>query len=421
VISTVNKAAWYLLAGHRPGTVRRMRISAVIVSIGALVVAGYQSTGDDHNAAARPGRHTATENQPRAGDRLGREHPGNGGTRAHVGTVGRPPSDRAVDEADDPPHDGRRFSGLSIPGNRLVYESDAAVDADLDRVADLGARWLRVDAAWAEIETEPGNFNWSALDRVVDAAGARNLSVLLVVGTSAQWARPPDAEWNYGPSTDDQQASFARFAGALAERYRGQVTAYEVWNEPNLPGSWAPRPDPAAYVRLLRVTYAAIHDVDDAATVMSGGPGDDEGIDTMAWYEALYAGGLHSVCDAVAVHPYPNPPEANSGLMATAHDVRELMNAHGDGGKRLWGTETGAPTGGSFSVSEQTQAQLLRGLYAVWTAMPEVGPLFYYTLDDFGGTDRENYFGLTRADGSLKPAFSELQNWIRHANATDSK
>ena len=72
-------------------------------------------------------------------------------------------------------------------------------------------------------------------------------------------------------------------------------------------------------------------------------------------------------------------------------------------------------------TASEVEGQLLRGLYAVWTAMPEVGPLFYYTLDDFGGTDRENYFGLTRADGSLKPAFSELQNWIRHANATDSK
>jgi len=43
------------------------------------------------------------------------------------------------------------------------------------------------------------------------------------------------------------------------------------------------------------------------------------------------------------------------------------------------------------------------------------GPLFWYTFKD-NGTDlgtNENFFGLTRADGSIKPGFTTLQKIIQ--------
>jgi hypothetical protein len=40
---------------------------------------------------------------------------------------------------------------------------------------------------------------------------------------------------------------FGEFCGAMAERYRGRIGAYEVWNEPNLAREWGNEPpDPAA-------------------------------------------------------------------------------------------------------------------------------------------------------------------------------
>jgi hypothetical protein len=306
----------------------------------------------------------------------------------------------------------RDLTGLAIPGVRILYDEPDAAEATLDRVADLGVRWLRFDAAWSEIEAAPGTYDFSRVDRVLAAARGRGLSVLLVLGSTASWARPAGADWNHGPDTDAARAGFTAFATAAARRYRGSVQAYEIWNEPNLPGSWAPAPDPRAYLDLLAGAYRAIHDADPDATVIAGGTGGGStGVDTVAWYRELYAGGLRDVNDGIAVHPYPDAPIVDSGELAKARRVRALMDASGDADTLLWGTETGAPTGGTPSIAEVGQAVLIGGIHQLWSTIRNAGPLMYYTLRDFGGDDREDHFGLLRADGSEKPGYGVLKNW----------
>jgi hypothetical protein len=307
------------------------------------------------------------------------------------------------------------IAGVAVPGIRLLYRDAAEADLILDRTVRLGAGWLRTDGAFAELSPAPGRYDWSRLDRLVAAARARQLSVLLVLGTTPSWARPPGMEWNYGPADDAGRAAFAGFAGRAAHRYRGQVAAYEIWNEPNLPGSWAPRPDPASYLDLLSAAFTAIKHADPPAVVLSGGTGaGDDGIDAVLWYRTLYAGGLRSVTDGIAVHPYPNGTAVTTGELPKALEIRRLMDENGDAAKPLWGTETGAPTAGAHSMSEQAQAAVVPKVYDYWRAVPNHGPLFYYTLADTDGDrgDRENHFGLLRTDGSEKPGYAVLQRWI---------
>ena len=301
-------------------------------------------------------------------------------------------------------------AGVAIPGVRLLYGDPGP---DLDRVAALGVRWVRFDATWSEIEVARGTFDWSRLDRGVTAARARGLSVLLILVSTAAWARPPGTEWHHGPTTAEQRAGFAAFSASAAARYRGRVGGWEIWNEPNLPIAWSPTPDVDAYSALLGEAYRAIHAADPDAFVLSGGTGGGStGVATLDWYRALYDRGLREISDAVAVHPYPDAPEADSGEMAAARRVRALMDQRGDAGTPLWGTETGAPTGGTPSIGEDGQAALLGQLYTLWTEeLGDTGPLFYYTLRDAGGTDREGHFGLLRADGARKPAYEALRSW----------
>jgi hypothetical protein len=322
------------------------------------------------------------------------------------------PSARAPAEPSTRAATRRDLTGIAIPGTRILYDEPAVAEAALDRVVTLGVGWLRIDAAWSEIETVRGGFDFSRVDRVVAAARDRSLSVLLILGTTASWARPTGADWNHGPTDDTARDGFTVFAGQAARRYRGQVDAYEIWNEPNLPGSWSPRPDPAAYLSLLTAAYRAIHDIDPDAVVVSGGTGGGRtGVDSLTWYEDLYETGLREVTDGIAVHPYPDAPVVNSGELVAARKVRTLMNANGDTAKPLWGTETGAPTGGDPSISESAQAKLLTAIHDEWASIRNVGPLLYYTLNDFGGDDREAHFGLLRADGSPKPGYAALQRW----------
>ena len=302
-------------------------------------------------------------------------------------------------------------SGVAIPGVRLLYDPPTTIGGKLDAVAALGVGWLRFDAAWPEIEAGPGRYDFSRVDRVVDGARSRGLRVALVLGGTAAWARPAGTDWNHGPADTQARAGFTAFVTTAAQRYAGRIGAYEIWNEPNLPGSWAPRPDVAAYRALLGDAYGAIHAADPGAVVLTGGTGGGTtGIDSLRWYAELYATGVAAVSDGVSVHPYPDARHpADSGEMARARQVRSLMDAHGDREKPLWGTEIGIATGGARSASEEEQAALVVQLLDLWQRIRTTGPLFYYTLDDFGGESREDHFGLLRRDGSVKPAHTALR------------
>lgn len=98
--------------------------------------------------------------------------------------------------------------------------------------------------------------------------------------------------------------------------------------------------------------------------------------------------------------------------MATT--VRSLMSSNGDGSKQIWATEFGAPTcsGNSRCESEANQASHIQSGINLWKSYAWAGPLIMYRYDDTCANvaDPECYFGLTRADGSVKPALAVVKN-----------
>jgi hypothetical protein len=242
------------------------------------------------------------------------------------------------------------------------------------------------------------------------------------------WARPAGTSDKYAPSDSAQFAAFVRVA---AERYgpRG-VRAWEIWNEPNLDTFWGPRPDPRGYASLLAGASAAIHSADPTAQVLSGGlsPAVDESdgsaISPVTFIKQAYAAGAKGTFDGVAIHPYsfpalPTEPGTegwNTFLRMTL--VHDLMMANGDGAKKIWSTEFGAPTGtAKGAVSEQRQSEIASEAVQAIMQRPWAGPLFWYAQRDNGtnSSDREQNFGLLRKDFSAKPALTALTTAIRSA------
>lgn len=127
----------------------------------------------------------------------------------------------------------------------------------------------------------------------------------------------------------------------------------------------------------------------------------------------LYANGTAQLADGIAVHPYTFPAlprdarQHNVGGFTDLPALHNVMSRRGDGQKKVWITEFGAPTGtGPTAVSEEEQAEALikaRKLVGRWDW---AGPLIYYELVDGGTdpTDVEQNFGVLREDLSLKPA-----------------
>lgn len=309
-------------------------------------------------------------------------------------------------------------------------------DAALDDAATLGAGWVRADLAWSTVQAAgPGSYDWSAFDALVTAGRSRGLTVLPVLAWAPAWARPAGSSWNFGPT---DPALFAAFCGQAAARYASQgVHTFEVWNEPNLPGYWAPKPDPAAYGRLLAAASASIKQANPGAQVIFGGmaasrPTIPDGlISPQDFLTAACVVGAHRVVDAIGFHPYTYPqkasPQGSWWLIAkTATSLRSILTYYGAPFMPVWVTEYGAPTGGpgpvwdgtgsapagSDHTSEAWQAAIATDVVSLAAADPNVAVLIWYSGTDLSATDQttpENWFGYRRADGTAKPAFAALQ------------
>jgi hypothetical protein len=300
-------------------------------------------------------------------------------------------------------------------GASILGLSSTALAQELDAIAATGATYLRIDVYWAEIERQPGTFDWATTDQVVSSANSRGLKVLGILDYSPKWARPSGTDDHHPPSNP---ADYANFARATVERYAPQgVHDWEVWNEPNVAQFWKPRPDPSAFAALLAAAYPAIKSADPTATVVSGGlspardAADKSEIAPVTFLERLYAAGGGGNFDALGHHPsnYPNMPlksepdnynyNAFGGVTPVLY---ETMQAHGDGAKKIWGTEMGAPTPYN-GMTVDYLAAYIREAYSAWASWPFTGPLIWYAYRDAGTnpSDAEDHFGVTYTD--LRP------------------
>jgi hypothetical protein len=327
---------------------------------------------------------------------------------------------------------GQNVFGFSM-GAELQYEEPALLERDLDAIKAAGSRWVRIDIYWAEVQDEgPSSYDWTETDRIVRSVTSRGMKVLGAVAYTPSWARPSGATDKYGPAPD-HYAAFAQQTAAHLSKMG--VHAYEVWNEPNI-GFWAPSPDPAAYTEVLKAAYSAIKAGDPHSTVLTGGTapastknGNYSPIDFL---KKIYAYGGGDSFDAVGHHPYcwpayPGDAESWSAwhqMYGTTTSLRSVMIANGDAGKKIWGTEFGAPTNGppGDRVTEQEQAQMITKAYSLWKTYDWAGPLFTYQGRDIGTdtSDRLNFFGLLRHDFSKKPAYTAYQNMATGATGPNA-
>jgi hypothetical protein len=312
-------------------------------------------------------------------------------------------------------------------GGTLQFDPPSVQESYLAAAEELGATWLRFDFTWSDIQrSDAAHYDWARYDDLVARAQKHGMSVLAMIGYAPFWARDPQCAGSDKCRPRDP-AEYGRFAGAVAARYapRG-VHAFEIWNEPNIIQFFQPAADAAYYTRMLKAASVAIRAADRRAVVVSGGtaPAATGGgnLAPLDFVSQLYAAGGKGTFDVLGHHPYcyagsfdcPGTPEVWSAwtqMNGTPTSLRGLMAAHGDGGKKIWATEFGAPTSGEAAVDEQHQAKMLATGVRMFSRYSWGGPLFLYSLKDRGTNpgDREDWFGVIRADGSRKPSFGTVR------------
>ena len=227
-------------------------------------------------------------------------------------------------------------------------------------IADAGFDWIRQQFVWEDIEIHGrGDFEdrrndpegvdaWAKYDEIVALAEQYGLGILARLDNPPEWAQAADG--NFAPPADVQD--FVNYAVAVAERYKGQITTYQVWNEPNIYPEWGEQAvDPEAYTELLCRTYDALKAVDPNITVLSGAlsptvalTGRD--LSDLVFLQRMYEAGAADCFDALAVQGYgffsgPTDRRLRPFTLNFSRPqyLRDLMVANGDADKSVWITE----------------------------------------------------------------------------------
>jgi polysaccharide biosynthesis protein PslG len=325
---------------------------------------------------------------------------------------------------------------VGLVANTQGYERYAG--REQDAASETGVGWLREELDWDVIEPRDGQWRWDRYDLVFGEAARRGLRILPLLNGSASWAAP---RWNQFPA---DLRDYAEYVAKVTERYgpggtfwqahpelaSHAATHFELWNEPYIEYFSIDKVSPSRYARLAKAGAAAGRAANPQAkfllsadTFYTEAPGDYRN-----WIDGMYAAvpDLNSYFDAVAVHPYSSSlspdvytPGRDGGTrwqFRRIEEMRDTFDEHGARDKGFWITELGwaTCTGDDDCVTEHQQAEYVSRVFAYargrYSGFMEA--VFIYHLNDWGPADQSNkeyWFGLTRKDGTRKPAFHALR------------
>jgi hypothetical protein len=341
-----------------------------------------------------------------------------------------------------PPAAARLPTGFVGITSEDVFANDENYrTSNLGGQASIGVQLLRQTFNWSEIETSPGVYDLSYHDAYVLKAAAHGIRVLPIVFNAPAFHEQAGGSGNTAcpPSNLGTMASFAQ---VLVRRYgpsgtlwsdnpgvpRKPITAWQIWNEPNLGVYWCNRASARAYVQMLKVVGRAIEAVDRSAEIVTAGlpPSKLSTAVPLARYIAqMYRARAKRYFDTLAINSYATNTRELSRLLDS---IRRQMNRRRDSRAKIWITELGWGDSGPrhrFVVGASRQASLitssyryirrnrrrlgLRGVvYFSWRDAPPYPPDYkdlwglHTGLLDIDGRPKLAYYSFKKAVGRLR-------------------
>jgi hypothetical protein len=151
-------------------------------------------------------------------------------------------------------------------------------DRGLEAARSLHVRRLRMNVLWANALTEgqavarkaPAHptYEWGRWDRAIARARRHGIKVQLsLTGPAPAWAAGNRRRGPFKPSAKQ----YGRFVSAAVKHFRGEVSRYSIWNEPNHVGWLRPLASgPALYRALYVAGYRAAVKADPRAQILMG-------------------------------------------------------------------------------------------------------------------------------------------------------
>jgi hypothetical protein len=213
----------------------------------------------------------------------------------------------------------------------------ASTTRTLDRAKTLGAKVIRLEVLWSDLEPRAAGQRdeayLAAADRLVDGAAARGMRVMLLVDGTPCWASTaPESDRGTCQGADANRRAVIKYpprdpqdyvnvSTFLAARYGAKLAAFEVWNEPDQANQlyWAGPDKIKRYVALTKAVYGPLKQANPQMPVIAGAFVGTNG----KWLQALYDAGFKGFYDGLSVHFYDLP-------LAALQTTRAVQRRNGD-------------------------------------------------------------------------------------------
>lgn len=334
-----------------------------------------------------------------------------------------------------------RMIGRDAPASPFgVHINPTPWEAEM--VKKLGFNWVRLHdggqeaTGWFHVEPEPGRFDFTYSDRVVEILRGQNLKILGMLNMAPRFYTDMPADY---PQTDhtrqyfvvkpEHRGKWQNYCRTIAARYAGKIDDWEVMNEPYAgpaffikkavrtdSGSYRTMPgSPENYVQLLGDAFTATREANPDARMiwmMNHESG---------WNDRCIAAGALDYCNLLSYHYYlvGNPLE---GFPRTKFArVASRLNAELEAGGKsypFWNTEGSAanlqvPWTSSPAYEKGACEYMANGLVRSYLAFLSEGTekWFVYT-NHIIGVWMPFYYAFTAPDGTLSPAATALSAFM---------
>ncbi|MFZ0545855.1 MAG: cellulase family glycosylhydrolase [Candidatus Promineifilaceae bacterium] len=328
-------------------------------------------------------------------------------------------------------------------------------EQSLQMLNQAGIHYIRQQFPWEDIEihgkgdyidrrNDPNGVDaWAKYDNIVDLAEQNNIEIIARLDNPPAWTRaltntigtlaPPDNYNDYGD-----------YVAAVVGRYKGRITYFQLWNEPNTNAEWGNQPiNPEAFTELLCIGYHRAKEANPNAVILAGALSptialNDQNQNDLVFLQRMYLDGAGSCFDIFSAQGYglfsgPTDQRVRPTVINYPHIelLRDVMTAYGDAEKSIWISEVGwnaVPDGfptpfGQVSLEQQARyaAQLYERAQEDWPFIGVINYWFFKHPNDEKKSEPVYYFRLLEPDFTKMPAFDALADYATSETAAKIK
>jgi hypothetical protein len=256
---------------------------------------------------------------------------------------------------------------------------------------------------WADIETSPGVYKWTILDKRISDAGLHRVGLILTMGKTPTFysSNPTDATCHQGPGycwppqdIDSGNTHFKNFLSALLNHIGpGAIAYWEGWDEPNNKPFWSGTM--VQLVQMQKDLYQTAKGHDPSAVILMPPS-------FASFIPKMLSAGMGQWSDVNTFHGKTCTPES---IIPTINTIKNEYAAANLGSHPLWNTEGG--WGKSANCPSPLQVQAVARLYLLnWSQ--GIDRYYWYAYDNSG-------WGELGTSSTLNPAgiaYREVSNWM---------